>query len=366
MLTNQEIIDKFENIVVQIQTHIATGSGFYLRDYDVIITNYHVINGSNDIVIKRHNEDRFKAEILYLDPSMDVAFLRLESPLEDAEPVTLKSPNRLESGATVIAIGHPHGLKFTTTQGIISKVDRLFSGLHYVQTDAAINPGNSGGPLIDTDGNIIGINTFIISQSNNLGFALHIDQIFDHLEMILHVNESIFLCPACSNELKIAGKFCPFCGEKLPDNLPVSIEGIDHQPPETIIERVLVEVGINPLVARSAMNFWQFEFGSAIFTMIIQDDGTIFGIAYLAKLPKDRIVDLYEYLLRENPKLGTILRFGAHEKHITLSFAMNAVSLNDTHFAETVRSLLLFADKYDDVLRREYNCEEPDRDLIEN
>ena len=90
---------------------------------------------------------------------MDVAFLRPETIIENSTEVELKSPLDLVNGDTVIAIGHPHGLKFTTTKGIISKVSRLFEGIRYVQTDAAINPGNSGGPLIDENGNIIGINT---------------------------------------------------------------------------------------------------------------------------------------------------------------------------------------------------------------
>lgn len=365
MLSNKEIIERFEKVVVQIQTQLSTGSGFYLSDYEIIVTNYHVVNGSNDILIQRSNNERMRANILYLDPSMDVAFLRPEERFKDAEKVSLKSPTRLENGASVIAIGHPHGLKFTTTQGIVSKVNRLFSGLKYVQTDAAINPGNSGGPLIDLDGNIIGINTFIISESNNLGFALHIDHIFDHLSMLKNITESIFLCPSCSNELKIIGKFCPFCGEELPDNLPVHIEGIDHQPPEAILEDVLGDMNINATHARRGLNFWQFEYGSAFISFIINEDGTIIGLSHLAKIPKEHISELYEFLLRENPKLGTEVRFGTNEKHITLSFVMNAVSLNNNHFRKTIRLLIESANNYDDILFEKYNCDKPDNDELQ-
>lgn len=365
MLKNKDLITKFEKIVVQIQTQFSTGSGFYLTEYDVIVTNYHVINGSDEILVQRSNNDKLKAEILYLDPSMDVAFLHPESKLSDAESVALKPPADISNGDTVTAIGHPHGLKFTTTQGIVSKVNRLFSGLKYVQTDAAINPGNSGGPLIDGEGNIIGINTFIISESNNLGFALHIDQIFDHLAMLKSVEGSIFLCPSCSNSLKVVGKFCPFCGEELPDNLPVHIEGMDHKPPETVLEETLTEQGVNPVHARRGHNFWQFEFGSAFFSIIFNDDGTILALSRVAKLPKTMITELYEFLLRQNIKLGTEIRFGTNEKHITLSFLMNAVSLNNDHFRETVKSLLNYADSYDDILFDKFQCEPPDNDEMD-
>jgi serine protease Do len=365
MLSNKDLISKFEQIVVQIQTQFSTGSGFYLTEYDVIVTNYHVINGSDEILIQRSNNSKLKAEILYLDPSMDVAFLRPEFPLKETENVLLKSPSHLNNGDKVTAIGHPHGLKFTTTQGIVSKVNRLFSGLRYVQTDAAINPGNSGGPLIDSEGHIIGINTFIISESNNLGFALHIDQIFDHLAMLKTVTGSIFLCPSCSNELKIMGKFCPFCGDELPDNLPVHVEGMDHKPPETILEEALTEKGVNAVHARRGHNFWQYEYGSAFFSIFFNEDGTILALCRVAKLPKAMIAELYEFLLRENSKLSTPLRFGTNQKHITLSFLMNAVSLNDDHFRETVHALMDHADSYDDILFDKFQCEKPDNDEMD-
>jgi serine protease Do len=366
MSTNTDIIELFEKVVVQIQTKISTGTGFYLKEYHIVITNYHVINGAIDVTIQLFDGRRMRAEILYLDPSMDVAFLRPELPIEDAIEVQLKSPKDFEKGTPVIAIGHPHGLKFTATQGIISKVNRLFSGLRYIQTDAAINPGNSGGPLIDEHGNIIGINTFIISQSNNLGFALHIDQIFNHLNMVKNVKDKIYLCPSCSNELKIVGKFCPFCGEVMPDNLPVMIEGIDHIPPETVIENVLLDMDINPVNSRRGMNYWQFEYGTAKFAVAINDDGTIIGMCHMVKLPKEGIVELYEYLLRENPKFGPAIRFGTSEKHITMSFMMNAVSLDNDDFIQTLKNFFVYADTYDDILINQYNCEEPDDDDFEN
>ena len=363
MLSNKELNDIFQRIVVQVQTQFATGTGFYLMEYNVVITNHHVVNGAEDVVLQSFNKEKIKADIIYLDPSMDVAFLRPQQIIEGAVHVELKSPSEMENGDSVIAIGHPHGLKFSTTKGIISKVSRFFEGIRYVQTDAAINPGNSGGPLIDEHGNIIGMNTFIISESNNLGFALHIDQIFDHLDMIKNIKESIFLCPSCSNSLILVGKFCPFCGEELPDNLPVKIEGFKHEPPEAIIEKLLAENGIDPIHARKGFNYWRFDSGSAKVSIAINQDGTIYAESLLAKLPQKLIVELYEYLLRENPKLGTDIRFGTNQKHIMMSFTMNVVSLNETHLVNTIKMLMKYADNYDDILFKKYLCEPADLEL---
>ena len=356
------IIDVYEKIVVQIQTKLATGTGFYLKKYDIIITNHHVINGANDVICQTYDQKKLKAEIIYLDPSMDVAFLKPETPFPECEDVELRSPEELVPGSEVIAIGHPHGLKFTTTRGIISKIRRHFGGVRYVQTDAAINPGNSGGPLIDNEGNVVGINTFIISESNNLGFALHIDQIYNQLDMIKDISKSIFLCPSCSNSLVLMGKFCPYCGEELPDNLPVNIEGFDHTPPEVHIENTLREMGVNPFHARRGMNFWQFYFNNTFITLAMNNEGLIVGECALAKIPKKGIIDLYEYLLRENSKLGTEIRFGTNAKHIVLTFSMNSVSMTEEHLIQTIQQFLPDSNTFASYLIDVYACEAADID----
>ena len=362
MTDNTKIINVYEKVVVQIQTKLATGTGFYLKSHNIIITNHHVVNGAKDVICQTYDQKKLKAEIIYLDPSMDVAFLRPETEYPECENIQLKSPSELKSGSEVIAIGHPHGLKFTTTRGIISKLSRLFGGVRYVQTDAAINPGNSGGPLIDVEGNVVGINTFIISESNNLGFALHIDHIFDHLEMIKDVEKSIFTCPSCSNNLMIIGKFCPHCGDELPDNLPVNIEGFDHIPPETHIENTLRDLGINPVHSRRGLNVWQFFYDESFITLAMNNEGLIIGESAIAKLPKKNIVELYEFLLRENSKLGTEIRFGTNIKHVIFSFSMNSVSLTDEHLINTLKQFIPSASSFNKLLIEKFDCEAPDID----
>ena len=89
-----------------------------------------------------------------------------------------------KDGEVVVAIGHPFGLNYTATQGVISKVDRIRDGVKYIQIDAAINPGNSGGPLVNKEGEVIGINSFIIRGGDNLGFALPVSYLKEALDLI--------------------------------------------------------------------------------------------------------------------------------------------------------------------------------------
>ena len=85
----------------------------------------------------------------------------------------------------MVAIGHPYGLNYTATQGVISKVDRIREGLKFIQIDAAINPGNSGGPLVNSNGEVIGVNSFIIRGGDNLGFALPVNYLKEALKLYL-------------------------------------------------------------------------------------------------------------------------------------------------------------------------------------
>jgi S1-C subfamily serine protease len=160
------------------------GSGFILDKAGHILTNYHVIAGANrGIEVKLNNKHApYKAKLVGADKSHDLALLQIDAP--DLQPVTLADSRDLAVGQKVYAIGNPFGLSGTMTRGIISSI-RTIGGSEgspiedAIQTDAAINPGNSGGPLLNSRGEVIGINTMIASngadQSSGIGFAIPIN-----------------------------------------------------------------------------------------------------------------------------------------------------------------------------------------------
>jgi S1-C subfamily serine protease len=161
------------------------GSGFILDKAGHILTNYHVIAGANrGIEVKLNNKHApYKAKLVGADKSHDLALLQIDAP--DLQPVTLADSRDLSVGQKVYAIGNPFGLSGTMTRGIISAI-RTIGGSEgspiedAIQTDAAINPGNSGGPLLNSRGEVIGINTMIASnngvdQSAGIGFAIPIN-----------------------------------------------------------------------------------------------------------------------------------------------------------------------------------------------
>ena len=154
----------------------ALGSGFIIDEKGIVITNNHVIQDSEDIVVRVNGNEEYKAKIIGADPLSDIAVLQIDSK-EKFIPVKFGDSDKARIGDWVIAIGNPFGLGGTVTSGIISARNRSI-GLSryedYIQTDASINSGNSGGPLFDMDGNVIGINTAILGQSGSIGIGFSI------------------------------------------------------------------------------------------------------------------------------------------------------------------------------------------------
>ncbi len=168
------------NFWLQVVPEQGTGSGFIIDDQGHILTNNHVIEDSEQIEVTLFDESTVEAEIVGRDPINDLAVLKVDCPPEKCRPIRLATDPSLRVGQRVLAIGNPFGLERTLTTGIVSSLGRSLdtkNGVldNLIQTDAAINPGNSGGPLLNTRGEVIGINTAILSrtgESVGIGFAV--------------------------------------------------------------------------------------------------------------------------------------------------------------------------------------------------
>ncbi len=157
----------------------SLGSGFIISKDGIILTNNHVIENADEIIVKLSNDEEFKAKVIGRDPKTDIAVIKIEA--ADLVPVTLGDSESLRVGEWVMAIGNPFGLEHTVTAGIVSAKGRFIGQGSYdqfIQTDVAINPGNSGGPLINLRGEVVGINTAIFSRSGGnigIGFAIPVN-----------------------------------------------------------------------------------------------------------------------------------------------------------------------------------------------
>lgn len=158
----------------------GTGSGFIIDSQGIILTNAHVIEGADQVLVTLKDGRELPGEVLGEDPLTDIAVIRVNA--SDLPAVTLGDADQLRPGEWAIAIGNPLGLDNTVTAGIISATGRSSAQIRvpdkrvsFIQTDAAINPGNSGGPLLNERGDVIGVNTAIIGGAQGLGFAIPIN-----------------------------------------------------------------------------------------------------------------------------------------------------------------------------------------------
>ncbi|MDD4984280.1 MAG: trypsin-like peptidase domain-containing protein [Dehalococcoidales bacterium] len=172
------------------------GSGFFVDEEGHILTNNHVVDGASSISVTLHSSETVEAQIIGTDSENDLALLKVDpSSIGNIKPLPLGDSDSVKPGQMAIALGSPYGLEGSITVGIISGLGRTMAGVqtrsipNMLQTDAAINPGNSGGPLLNSKGAVIGINTAIEASSNNIGFAIPINNAKSLLPALLQGGE---------------------------------------------------------------------------------------------------------------------------------------------------------------------------------
>lgn len=156
----------------------SLGSGFLLDEEGYILTNSHVADGQDEILVRLSDEHEYKAKLIGADEKTDIALIKIDPKGASLSPVELGDSDAIQVGDWVVAIGNPFGFGHTVTAGIVSAKERVIGSGPYdnfLQTDAAINPGNSGGPLFDTEGRVVGINTAIVSGGTGIGFAIPVN-----------------------------------------------------------------------------------------------------------------------------------------------------------------------------------------------
>lgn len=176
---------RFDSVVVLNNPKGAIGTGFFVAP-DLVMTNYHVIEGAQFIEMKLYSGMETFGKVVKTDVRLDLALVKVQT---RGNPVNFYKDNTLDLGATVEAIGHPKGLTFTITRGIVSAVRKRASifavggkEVLFVQTDTAINPGNSGGPLFLGD-KVVGVNNNkMVAGSEGLGFSVHYSEVLEFLK----------------------------------------------------------------------------------------------------------------------------------------------------------------------------------------
>ncbi len=189
-----ELYENITNSVVLIRAFETSGSGFVynLSGRMVVNTNFHVVQDSTGLTVTFRSGNSYRATILGSDPYVDLAVLSVDAPSEEFSPLPMVSSSLLRVGDLVIAVGNPYGLTGTMTTGIVSQLGRTINEpmtggypiADIIQISTPINPGNSGGPLLNSKGQVVGITTAVITESQGIGFAIPSDTILREIDTL--------------------------------------------------------------------------------------------------------------------------------------------------------------------------------------
>jgi serine protease Do len=359
-MARAEFLTQFKKGVIQIATPNSTGTGFYLKDCNMIVSNHHVVKDFARVTIKTQKFRKELADVLFVDSKYDLAFIQAPD-WEELPHLQIGNYDDLRDGDQVMAIGHPYGLNYSTSRGVVSRKDRVMKGLKYIQTDTAINPGNSGGPLVNMDGEIIGINTFILRGGDNLGFALPAIYLKEAIEQYLPQKGTyVERCPSCSFMVDADNieddKYCPNCGVEIDITTVQVSDEVKLTGVAKTIEEILGDLNMNVQIARIGQNNWEVEEGIATIKVRFNPENLFVTCdAFLCQLPKDNIGDLYEFLLRENKKMKYTL-FSVHGNDIVIGSVFYETDIERSIGKKIFKSVFEEADKYQKLLIEKYNC----------
>lgn len=359
-MDSTKIIDTYKKSVLLVAGSHVVGTGFYMQDWGLIVTNHHLVENEKQVKIALNHQTRKEyASVVYLDARGDLAFLKPTASFESV-PLTMRFKEHLNVGDEVLALGHPFRLKYTASKGILSNLDNEKHGIHYLQHDAPLNPGNSGGPLVDLDGHLLGMNSFILDEADNISFALTVNYLSAAYDQYLAAGFDFgVVCQNCTNivdaSVALPGNRCPHCGSQI--QLPVY-----EQPPRAvgiagILEEVLTSLSFDPVLARDGKDSWEIIQGSAVIRLTYhQKSGLIIGEAKLAKLPRQNIKALYRFMLQKNLETNNI-SLSVNEQDIICSTLIFDKFFNIDTGKKILISLFKEADSLDDVLVNEYGAD---------
>ena len=360
MKTISDIIKICKQDIIQIATPYYTGTGFCLSGYDFLITNEHVVADNQTVVVRGQDNVPFQIEVVYTDEVYDIAFLSKPVNCLNKGLKAGASIHKYDAGYPVIAMGHPFGLPFSVTKGVVSGVTEKEDGIFYIQHDAALNPGNSGGPLLNDQGQVIGVNTFTILNGQNMGFALPVSVVEDILkEFSSGGGLKAVRCASCrSMNFEKKGEplnsKCAACGAAVK---PISsIVPFEPQGVSRVLEEILISLGFQLNLIRKGPDHWILTRGSATIEITYHEKtGLISAEAFISRLPNHQVTELYRFILEQNNFPGA-LTYSIKEDTVLLSFLIYDHFMHGELIGKYFELLFQRADEADEILIQQFGA----------
>ncbi|MGD2091109.1 MAG: trypsin-like peptidase domain-containing protein [Candidatus Aminicenantes bacterium] len=349
-----QLPEKNADAVFKINTSSGTGSGFYLRNKNILVTNFHVVQGHRTVAVEDQGKERYLANVVFVNPTTDLAFLQPVRNL-NIHPRVFDSFASVRERERVYVLGFPFGMPYTETEGIVSSPRQLMGGRYYIQTDAAVNPGNSGGPVVNANGQLVGITTSKFTDADNVGFAIPVNDLQEDLESFNFNRGMTYAvkCSSCKNLIFTKTEYCNNCGNSIDSSV---FDQIAPNEPGKFIEQALSITGINPVLARGGEDYWNFYYGSSMITIYFHDREYLYALSPINELPTSNLEKLLKYIL--SAPLPAF-KLGIFDNKIYIFYRIHMSDMFSA-FAEDVRKALslfpLKADEMSHFFQKHFNC----------
>lgn len=334
----------------------GSGSCFYFKKHDIFVTNYHVVEGFKKVAIQNNEKDSFLADVVMVNPALDIALLVGEGDFSQLPELTLAEVEELSIGQKINVAGYPFGMPFTVTEGTVSSPKQLMNNNYYIQTDAAVNPGNSGGPMLNDKNEIIAITVSKLNDADNMGFGIPVVSLKNILEKIDRIDRKVFnvQCSGCESFISQEEEYCPVCGNKLPENI-FKERGLTNL--AVFCEKSIENMGINPVLTRVGHEVWKFHKGSSEIRIFVYERSYLFCTSPINILPKTEIEPVLKFLLGNEIKP---YQFGLSDNQIYLSYRVHISDVfSDVgeEIQKNLTNIAFKADELDNLLHETYGCD---------
>lgn len=353
-----ESIDKtYQSVVIQIATPYSTGTGFCLAGFGLIVTSDHIVRDNREVIIEGENIPRQLTRVVFSDPKFDLALLEMPPTIKVPE-VRLALDAELLVSDKVYAMSYPFGKSYMVMEGIIDDPSFDQDGISFVKHATEMQHANGGGPLVNTNGQVIGVNTYAGWDDEHAGLSIPVDHLIDVLHAYQDKDGQIgarcFSCGRISFDYDESNTQCEVCKS----SLEFPSRALIYEPTgiSKTIEDLLEESGYKVALSRIGPHNWEVIRGSArINISYYEKTGLIIGDAYLCQLPKQHSKSLYEYLLKQNYHTQG-LTLSIKGQDIVLSLLIYDRYLSKATGMQLFQHLFERADHYDNILVEEYGA----------
>lgn len=342
--------------IFKIITSSGTGTGFKVQNYDFVITNYHVIQGSKKVTVEDNHKNKHLANVIMVNPEVDLAFLHVDGLKDTVSQITLDNALEVENISKIYINGYPFGMPFTVTEGIISSTNQPMGSRHYIQTDAAVNPGNSGGPMLNSDLKLVAVTTSKFTDADNVGFGIKSEDVIKEINDFNFTDTQYRVkCNSCDTFIEKETEFCDSCGNDIDQSV---FEEFEKSYVANFIEGAIEETGVDPVLYRAGRDYWEFHQGTALVRIFTHDeDEHLYITSPLNELPKRNLEELLVFI---NTNQAPPYMLGINENKIYLSYRLHMsdiyVDSQKDIIKKNIISMLSKADELDDYLETTFGC----------